>query len=311
MTDTTHLTLPYDEDARDALLRAEFDRDALKMICEMHELDFGDRFDLSKTTIKDAWSPEDYYFFRDNGSRILAVAHLDTCVRPDQRTANFVTLADGEEVVYSGALDDRLGAYTILDLLPRLGIEVDILLTVGEESGCSTAEHFMPEKRYDWMIEFDRGGTDVVMYQYDDAGTRQLVRDCGAKPADGIFSDISYLEHLGIKGFNWGVGYRDYHSTRGHAYIEDYLMMMGFFMEFHADNVGTHMFHEPAPSWFKSYREPYDGYHAVDDDSSLFSEEEGGFYDNEGFWFADDDADLVAEYPTPEQLRRAAAWLEE
>ena len=47
-------------------------------------------------------------------------------------------------MVHSGALDDRLGAYIILDLLPKLGINVDVLLTVGEEQGRSTANFFAP-----------------------------------------------------------------------------------------------------------------------------------------------------------------------
>lgn len=297
--------LAYDDEARDDLIRAEFDRDVLKRVCEMHETEFGAAYDMKRVQIADQPAPEDFYYFRDNGSRILAVAHLDTCVRHEQRTANFVTLADGSEIVYSGALDDRLGAYTILELLPRLGIEVDLLLTVGEESGMSTADYFMPDKQYDWMIEFDRGGTDVVMYQFDDDNTRAAVRECGARVGDGIFSDIAYLEHLAIKGFNWGVGYQDYHSVRGHAYLDDYFMMIGYFMEFHYDNVGIYMHHEPRPSWYQSYNStPLD-----DCNGNPYTEEEDGRYDADGFWFADD-SDLIVDDPTPEQLKRAQAWLD-
>ena len=197
--------------------RAAFSREALARICAMPERDFGEAYGMETVNCGSSaeerkWS--DYiYHFKDNGSSVLAVAHLDTVMPAERRAARFVDTEAGT-VVFSGALDDRLGAYIILELLPALGITYDWLLTVGEETGQSTADFFEPAKDYDWIIEFDRGGTDVVMYQYEDSDTRKAVLDCGAMIGDGIFSDISYMEHLGVKGFNWGCGYRDYHGPR-------------------------------------------------------------------------------------------------
>lgn len=229
----------------------EFSRADLARTCTMAERDFADFYDMSTTQLPigpQVRPGEDFFHFRDNGSKVLAVAHLDTVSPSDEREAHFVRTAAGE-VVYSRALDDRLGAYIILELLPRLGINYDVLLTVGEESGNSTAEYFDAPKRYDWLIEFDRGGTDVVMYQYDDTDTRAAVRATGAHVGDGIFSDISYMEHLGVKGFNWGVGYRDYHGPRAHAYLDDTLEMVARYLKFHQQNEGTYMPH------FESYSE--------------------------------------------------------
>jgi len=169
---------------------------------------------------------------------VLAVAHLDTVVRPDQRQCEYIKTAGGE-IVYSGALDDRLGAYVILDMLPKLGVNVDVLLTTGEETGESTAAFFQPPKDYNWVIEFDRGGTDVVMYQYDDMETTELVEMTGADVGVGTFSDIAFLEHLGVKAFNWGVGYQDYHSVRSHAYLDDLFLMLDHFLDFHDANADT------------------------------------------------------------------------
>lgn len=229
------------------LIEAAFDRDELKRICEMHEYNFAAEFGMTYVPVQQH-APDDFYLFRDNGADILAVAHLDTVGLHFERTCNFLDTAGGP-VVYSRALDDRLGAYVILDLLPKLGVEVDLLLTVGEENGRSTAAFFDPsehhDRQYNWMIEFDRGGTDVVMYQYDDAETDKLVRATGARTEMGIFSDICYLEHLGIKGFNWGVGYRDYHGPRAHAYLDDTFKMVGHFLDFHATNAEVHLPHEP------------------------------------------------------------------
>ena len=135
--------------------------------------------------------------------------------------------------VASGALDDRLGAFVILDLLPRLDIVCDVLLTTDEEVGASTASDFATDKEYNWLVSFDRGGTDVVMYQYEMPEYVELVESCGAQVGLGSFSDICELEQLGVAGFNWGVGYRDYHGPRAHAWLEDTFGMVARFVEFH------------------------------------------------------------------------------
>lgn len=228
--------------------RDVFDHNALARICELPETAFARAFDLEKFGVPQP-APDDFYLFRDNGSDVLAVAHLDTVGAPHQRACHLLD-TEGGPVVYSRALDDRLGAYVILDMLPKLGVECDILLTVGEESGRSTAQFFKQDKHYDWMIQFDRGGTDVVMYQYDDDDTRELVREAGAIVGDGIFSDICYLDHLGVKGFNWGIGYRDYHGPRAHAYLDDTFGMVDSFLLFHQLNVGRYLPHEAEPSWW-------------------------------------------------------------
>lgn len=232
-----------------------FDPAALARVCVLPEDDFAEAFAMKTVQVSrhaDGWErPGDFYHFRDNGSSILAVAHLDTVVSPRKRTAHFTNTEDGP-VVFSGALDDRLGAYIVLEMLPRLGITYDVLLTTGEEYGQSTAEFFTPDKEYNWMIEFDRGGTDVVMYQYDDADTRAAVRASGARPANGIFSDISYMDHLGVKGFNWGVGYQDYHSTRSHAFLNDTFMMVNHYLKFHEMFADVIMPHQRVPKYYTS-----------------------------------------------------------
>lgn len=220
----------------------KFSPDELAEVCARDEETFGEHYGMQTVVLDDIPGPENYYHFKDNGADILAVAHLDTVVQRDERSATFVNTHAGP-VVFSGALDDRLGAYIILELLPKLGINVDVLLTVGEESGRSTAEHFETEKDYRWIIEFDRGGTDVVLYQYDDEDTRALVSGSGARVAIGAFSDISYMEHLGRKAFNWGVGYEDYHGPRGHAFLEDTAKMVGHFLEFWKNNSETTLPH--------------------------------------------------------------------
>lgn len=248
-------------------IEAAFSREDLKRVCEMHETEFRDRYGM-QFTLCDQKAPSNFYLFKDNGSDVLAVAHLDTVMEHARRTANFVDTEAGP-IIYSGALDDRLGAYIILELLPKLGITHDILLTVGEESGNSTAEFFTTTKEYNWMIEFDRGGTDVVLYQYENKEMKDLVRDSGARVGDGIFSDISYMEHLGIKGINWGVGYRDYHGPRSHAYLDDTFSMVQKYRRFHEANKMFYYPHEPTKygRWGGSGSRWGGGAWGMDDDS--------------------------------------------
>jgi hypothetical protein len=218
----------------------------LAQICTLPEENFGPAFGM-QTVRTPGRAPDDYYHYRDNGSRVLAVAHLDTVVARNRRAPRFSDTKNGPKVV-SGALDDRLGAYVILGLLPKLGVNCDVLLTVGEEQACSTAEDFQPSKDYDWVIEFDRAGTDVVMYQYEDGASVRAVEASGAEVGFGSFSDIAYLEHLGVKAFNWGVGYGgNYHSVNGYAYLNDTFAMVARYLRFHEQNAGVTMPHVERP----------------------------------------------------------------
>lgn len=244
--------------------RRAYRQDELAEMLTMPEQKFGAAFGMETVLhLEQALAGEDYYHFRDNGSRVLAVAHLDTVVGPKKREPHFYATQSGP-ALRSGALDDRLGAYVILRLLPKLGLAHDWLLTVGEESCSSTAQFFNPAgKDYDWVIEFDRAGTDVVMYQFEDETSRQLVKASGAPVGVGSFSDIACLEHLGVKAFNWGVGYRgNYHSANGYAYLTDTFAMVAKYMRFHAQNAGTVLGHEP--DLWPSYRSRSSRYESAD-----------------------------------------------
>lgn len=225
-------------------VRDAFDPAMLATICTTWDFDsYAKRVDLPNSTS----GRKRFYYYKDNGSDILAVAHLDSV--QDDGTCTVVDTAAGPLAV-SGTLDDRLGVYVILELLPKLGITCDWLLTTDEEIGQSTAGDFYPEdmhKSYNWMFQFDRGGTDVVMYDYETPDLCDLVEASGARVGMGSFSDICMLEHLECAGFNWGVGYQDYHGPRAHAWLDDTFRMVARFVKFYNANaakVFTYM-----PSW--------------------------------------------------------------
>ena len=86
------------------------------------------------------------YIHIDNNSKVLAVAHLDTVFPESKDFVKYRVL--GSDYVFSPNLDDRLGVYTILDYLPKHGINMDILLTENEEKCLSSAYNFKTSKKY-------------------------------------------------------------------------------------------------------------------------------------------------------------------
>jgi hypothetical protein len=184
------------------------------------------------------------YFFNNKNAKILGVAHLDTVQNPTPLTCE-------KGIVSHPCLDDRLGVYVLLDVLPTLGIEFDLLLTEGEESGKSTAAHFKPDKKYNWMFSFDRAGTDVVMYQYQDSLIERMVEHHGIKVGLGSFSDISFMSHVGCKGFNFGVGYHNNHSPNAYAILSETTEMINKFAAFYNACKDTELPHTKDRSMFR------------------------------------------------------------
>ena len=214
-----------------------FDPELLTKICCMDEKEFEQ---YGKKVQPEKNGP---YYFKDNGSNVLAVAHLDSVCTV--KYGHYMNHPAGG-VFFSPTLDDRLGVYTILHLLPAMGIKCDWLLTTGEEKGLSSAEHFKTDKKYNWMFSFDRGGDDVVLYRYDTKKLCDLLRKYEFTPAIGMNSDINYMGHLGISGMNFGVGYYKYHDIDAYAKItEDYIPQVTKFCKFYYDQRNHAMPWEP------------------------------------------------------------------
>lgn len=156
--------------------------------------------------------------------RILCVGHLDTVLKVGWSK-------DAGGVFVAPALDDRIALYAFF--WEMWGVECDVLLTDHEEEGRSTAQWFEAERDYNWIMQFDRRGTDVVMYQYDTAANRERLASVGARAGLGTFSDVAYLDGLGVAGFNWGTGYHEEHTTRCHLVVSEWETMLGLFLAFY------------------------------------------------------------------------------
>lgn len=160
------------------------------------------------------------YIYKNNGSNVLAVAHLDVV----QYVRNNKKFSVDGNIITATQFDDRLGVYIILDLLPQFGINVDILLTENEEVGRSTAQHFtMPEGRepYHYMVEFDRMGLDPTMYEYETDEYKEWLKKYGFNLCRGTNTDIRYLDFLGIAGINFGIAYYNQHTDKSYCNTEE------------------------------------------------------------------------------------------
>lgn len=167
----------------------------------------------------------------DRGASTLMVAHVD-CVQPPSGTTFF----RGSRM-WNPVIDDRLGVCLGLRILPRLGIHVDLLLTTDEEVGQSTAALFRPtSKQHNWLFSFDRGGEDVVAYQYDCDAFREKLHEAGFTLGIGSSSCIVMLEHLGVLGANLGNGMAAYHSPDAYCDLEQLGRQLERFAKFHHAN---------------------------------------------------------------------------
>lgn len=212
-----------------------FNLETMRRYCLADIADFRTFGDVSET--RDGIS-----IFIDRGASVLAVAHLDTVCKADRFAYD-----EKKERVYTPTLDDRLGVSIILDALPRvLGhTDFDVLLTEGEEIGRSTAKYFDAPRDYNWLFSFDRTGTDAVHYQYTDAAWMQALKGLDMRIEPGMFSDLSFMSHVGACGVNVGCAYYRYHSPRAYANLRETASQVAKFARFYEEHKATRYEHTP------------------------------------------------------------------
>lgn len=243
----------------------------------MPKIDFGKLHKICRSRIRDFHSYGEkfrtnngVYYYKDNGADILAVAHLDTLI-------GFQHFSQAQlrhdTWIFCTTLDDRLGAYALIDYLPQLGMKYDLLLTEGEEKGASTAAYFQPPlgKKYKWMFSLDLMMTGFKMYQYESKEGREAGKAVGLTMHSGSYSDIRALDFLGCQGFNFGVGYQNHHSINAMASVKDFKSQMRAFAQFYHNNKDTHFPYTPKFNCFTVM----DGFsYDPKEQSDFFSQEE-------------------------------------
>lgn len=188
-------------------------------------------------------------FYKDNDSPVLVVAHLDTFFNKKQRVQT-VELAN-DILLFSPHCDDRVGVFVCLEMLKDF--DVDVLITTGEESCMSTAFEFkqIVPHDYNWLVEFDRAGSDVVMYEYDDCDElRYDLEAVGFEIGVGSYSDICELESLERGAFNVGVGYHFQHTEKCFVSLQTLEDQFYRFLEFLDLNFENQYVHNPVRTGF-------------------------------------------------------------
>lgn len=172
----------------------------------------------------------------------LIVCHADT-VRAGGEEGHSYAYKDG--VANSIALDDRLGITAMLYMLDNCMGDCAALVCDNEEIGQSTAQQFNADSSPNWMVELDRRGTDVVCYEYDTPLLRGMLEWADFKVGRGSFSDICYLDHLGVCGFNVGVGYQLEHTDQCHANLTDTFSQLTKLKKFYSKFKDVPLNYEP------------------------------------------------------------------
>ena len=174
-------------------------------------------------------------------SKVLAVGHTDYVMFTDEPQISM-----DQSKIKAPQLDDRLGCWVILSLLPfniPKDKPYDILLTDCEECGKSTGVLFNPPegKQYNWMFQFDRRGTEVVMYDYETKDLKALVEKYGFKVGNGSFTDIAVMDQLGCAGFNVGTAYYSEHSKECHGNMPELIQQVARWKKFYSEQYDTHL----------------------------------------------------------------------
>lgn len=224
----------------------ELDFHKMEVVCGTHENSF---MPIVQAVYPHAkfYEPTDGrpLIYVDNGASLLSVCHLDGTM-PATHFFYGPDYIEKDIRVFSPFVDDRIGTYIQLFVYPQLGIHTDLLFTVGEEYGRSTASFFnQPARRYNWMFEFDRKGTDVVHYQYTLKPWLAAIDKHFDGLKHGSFSDIGSLSHLGCQGMNIGCGYHDYTTKYGWCSMLEMTIQCQRFLKFYTEFKDTPFHHDP------------------------------------------------------------------
>lgn len=237
------------------------------------------------------------YIYQDNQSNILGVAHLDTVIPVSKSFAYYATPDDN--YVYSSALDDRIGVYTLLDILPKFNITVDILLTDNEETCMSSAKFFHPSKKYNWIFSFDRMGVPPVCYQYLDTTLINRLASVGLLGASvGAYSDIADLDFLRVQGINFGTGLHNGHSHLCYISVKEYFTSVFLFTKFYEKFKNCKMKWKPEKHWKKKYKYSWAGWGGGEEDYSVrFLTQTPPLSENDPSCYTDEINDVPANSP--------------
>ena len=171
--------------------------------------------------VLDRENPNQRRMFIDRKSAVLFVAHIDTVQNPE-------FIKKTKDKIYASGLDDRLGCLLAYELSNKL--DADLLICDLEESIKSTGQYHKL-KDYNWIVEFDRGGNDIVTYDLDCKDFRQALSEYW-KIGVGAFSDICQLNTQACC-MNLGIGYENAHAKNSFVNLKSMKKQIAKFRRFY------------------------------------------------------------------------------
>lgn len=169
------------------------------------------------------------------GQMILGVAHCDYVESAWSYPQYLDDGIDNRRCVQAGQVDDRVGVWLLLDVLPTMlaDVEFDVLLTTDEECGQSSASEVTEALNYNWVFQFDRRGTDFVDYGLaSQKFIKAFKRTTGIAHGMGSFSDICSLDDGAGSRVNIGTGYYNEHSPDAHVDLAETWQQVTRFCKF-------------------------------------------------------------------------------
>ena len=166
--------------------------------------------------------------FIDRKSDVLFVAHIDAVQTPKYiRTRK--TKSGKLKRIYAQGLDDRLGCMLAYELSNEF--DADLLICDNEEKFQSTGQYHRL-KDYNWIVEFDRAGNDVVTYNLDSPKFLTVLSEFW-NVGIGACSDISELETTTCC-MNIGIGYEFAHSKDSYVDVKTLNKQLDKFRTFYS-----------------------------------------------------------------------------
>lgn len=183
------------------------------------------------------------YNLQQKGHDILGVAHVDYV------SSAWAYPIHKKNRVTCGQVDDRVGVWLLLDILPQY-LDFDVLLTTDEEIGQSTAQDVTEPIIYNWTFQFDRRGTDVVDYDLASHDFKEkFEEESGILFGQGSFSDICFLDESTGSKINVGTGYYGEHKKSAYVNLLECYNQVQKFLKFAKKYKDTY-FEQPEPTYY-------------------------------------------------------------
>lgn len=196
--------------------------------------------DVKKYTTEDSevFICKDYIYVKsdknNSATKPLLVSHLDTINDSrglqltfsdiDVNTNGIIRLSSISNKACLGG-DDRVGVWTLLELMKSKFNSYDYLFTTDEEVGGKGVAMFIANHKPNntCLLEIDRAGTGhIASYGYGNEELEKIFESYGYHIESGIYTDIvDIASEVHIAGYNIACGYYKQHTKKEFIVVEE------------------------------------------------------------------------------------------